>query len=190
MTAVAVERGSALKEWAAVVRALECGAQILVLRKGGIREDGFSAETGAFYFYPTGFHQSGEKLRPEHQHFLDEAMAARPPEGRVRIQSFGRVSESFAVDSQEKLIGLANEYVYTVDEIKKRYEFRPGEAMTALAVRVYRFPTPAEIAVKTKYGGCVSWVRLEDPVSTEKSSPVLTDAAFNERLTRIRSLLQ
>lgn len=190
MNAVTVERGSALKEWAAVVKAIEAGTQILILRKGGVREEGFSTDSSAFYFYPTGFHQTGEKLRPEHRHFLDSAMADKPADGSIRIQSFGVAVESFSISIPQKLAGLAEEYVYTVDEIKKRFEFRPGESMTAAAVRVYRLPKSFEIPVKTKYGGCVSWVNLEDSVSTEHATPVLLDSTFNQRLARVRDLLR
>lgn len=190
MTTLAIpDRGAALKEWAAAVLALEAGTQILILRKGGIREEGFSADTEAFYLYPTGFHQGLDKLRPEHAHLMHKALAEKPPEGRVRIRSFGRLIETFSIASQEKLVALAGDYVYTVDEMKKRHEFRPGDALTAMAVRVFLLPAPVEIPVKTKYGGCVSWVNLEEPISTEKSAPALADAEFHRRLQRVRSIL-
>ncbi|OGH56290.1 MAG: hypothetical protein A3G34_06320 [Candidatus Lindowbacteria bacterium RIFCSPLOWO2_12_FULL_62_27] len=190
MSAVTVDRGAALKEWAAVVHALERGAQILILRKGGVREDGFSADTDAFYLYPTGFHQTPDKLRPEHRHLMDEALAERPPDGRASIRAAARVIETFAIDTQDKLRALAPEYVYTVEEILKRYEFRPGEPLTAMAVRVYRLPRAVDIAVKTKYGGCVSWIRLDDPIPTDDATPALSDADFQRRLSRVRALLQ
>ncbi len=186
---VTIDRGAALKEWAAVVKALESGTQVLILRKGGIREEGFSAEAAAFFFYPTGFHQTTDKLRSEHIHFMEEAMADRPPEGRVRIRSMAQTAGVFAVPDEDKLASLAGEYVYTVDEMKKRHEFRPGDSLTALAVRVYILKQPAEILLKTNYGGCVSWVHLEDPVSTEGAKPVLSDDAFDQRLRRIRDIL-
>lgn len=196
MVSVSIDRGkarpatSALKEWAAVVKALEQGVQILILRKGGIREEGFSADSDAFFLYPTGFHQTSDKLRPEYRHFLEEALAEKPLEGRVRIPSFAQVVETFSIRAQEKLADVASEYVYTEDEIKKRYAFRPDEALTAMAVRVYRLPAPVEIAVRTKYGGCVSWVNLEDRIPAENARPVLSDAEFQKRLAHIRSLFQ
>ena len=114
----------------------------------------------------------------------------KPAEGIIRVRSFGIAVESFSITTQQKLISLSEEYVYAVDEIKKRFEFRPGEAMTAVAVQVYRLPNTFEIPVKTKYGGCVSWVNLEDSISTEHATPALTDTVFNQRLTRIRDLLR
>lgn len=189
MSAVSFTGRTALKEWAAVVKALETGSQILILRKGGVREEGFSAETNAFYFYPTGFHQASDKLKPEYKHLLNDALDEKPPEGKVVIRSFAQIAETFVIHSQEKLIALSPEYVYTDDEIKKKYGFRPGDALTVLAVRVYRLEAPVEIPVKTKYGGCVSWVNLDDPVSLSNVTPVLTESDFNKRLNRIRSIL-
>lgn len=189
MSAVAIERGAALKEWAAVVKALEAGTQILILRKGGIREEGFSAEAPAFFLYPTGFHQTPEKLQPQHRHFMDEAMTDRPPENIARIRSLGQVVEELTISDAGKLDALKDEYIYTPEEMNKRYDFRPGENLTALAVRVYRLKAAVEIPVKTKYGGCVSWIRLEDPLSTEGATPVLSDAAFQQRRKLVRSIL-
>ncbi|MBI4180126.1 DUF1802 family protein [bacterium] len=186
MVAVSVSEGAALKEWAAVVKALESGEQILVLRKGGIREEGFDATAETFFLYPTGFHQTGDKLRLEHAHFLEEAMAEKPPEGIVRIGSFGQVVETFSVSSEKTLERLAPEYIYTVDELKKKFSFRPGESLTALAVRVYRLPRAVDLPVKTQYGGCVSWIRLQSPVPTENARPALTEEAFNRKLSAVR----
>ncbi len=191
MPAVTVERGTALKEWAAVVMALESGIQILVLRKGGVREEGFSADNDTFFFYPTGFHQTGDKLKPAHRHLLQEARdaIAAAGESKVRIRSLGRMIQSFEIHSPYKMAALADEYVYTVDEMNKRYEFRPGDSLTALVVRVYRLADPVEIPVKTKYGGCVSWVHLDENIPTANACPVLSDECFQERLKTVRSLL-
>lgn len=190
MTVPPAARGSALKEWAVVVKALERGTQILILRKGGIREDGFSTERESYFFYPTGFHQTGEKLKPEHLGFLREVQSDPPAEGVIRVSSFGVTAEVFSVSTREQLSALSGEYIYTVDEMLKRYEFRPGEAVTAMAVRVYKLPRVTEIPFKTKYGGCVSWIQLEDSIPAEGAAAALTDGQFNARLEHIRRILR
>ncbi len=69
----------ALKEWAITVEALSNGDQILLLRKGGIHEDGkdFRVIHREFVLYPTYEHQKAELLQPEHQPAL-EALLQRP----------------------------------------------------------------------------------------------------------------
>mgnify|MGYP001349644421 CR=1 FL=1 len=60
---------AALKEWAAAERALSQGRQILLLRKGGIHEEGkdFRAIYPEFHIYPKFEHQREELLQPEYR---------------------------------------------------------------------------------------------------------------------------
>jgi hypothetical protein len=57
----------ALKEWSAVVTALDRGAQIFLLRKGGIVEAkrGFEPRYAEFLFFPTTEHQHARYLKPQ-----------------------------------------------------------------------------------------------------------------------------
>src|SRR5690348_14361772 len=48
-----VSTAHALKEWAAVIDAMERGRQVITLRKGGIREKAFLVEAANFYLLPT-----------------------------------------------------------------------------------------------------------------------------------------
>lgn len=54
---------NALKEWAVVVDALGAGGQIIILRKGSLREerDGFTVEQPEFLLFPTLFHSQLER---------------------------------------------------------------------------------------------------------------------------------
>src|SRR5687767_8620791 len=58
----------ALKEWAVVCRALESGAQMILLRKGGIYEAAgeFELEHRQFLLFPTYLHQNLNMLKPQH----------------------------------------------------------------------------------------------------------------------------
>ena len=69
----------ALKEWAITCEAIGRGEQILLLRKGGIHEDGkdFRVIHREFLLYPTYEHQKADLLRTEHQPAL-EALLERP----------------------------------------------------------------------------------------------------------------
>lgn len=54
---------TALKEWAVVVDALGSGQQIILLRKGGLREGpgGFAVAQPEFLLFPTLFHSQLER---------------------------------------------------------------------------------------------------------------------------------
>ncbi|MBM2819030.1 MAG: hypothetical protein HW410_712 [Nitrosarchaeum sp.] len=62
-----------LKEWAAIVSALENGDQTIILRKGGILdvESGFRIESKKFLLYPTQEHQERNHIKP--QFYLTES---------------------------------------------------------------------------------------------------------------------
>ncbi|MBV9455161.1 MAG: DUF1802 family protein, partial [Rubrobacter sp.] len=52
--------------------------------------------------------------------------------------------------------------------------------LTVLILRAYVLPEPVELEYRTAYGGCKSWIELEQSVATAGSQPVLDDAAFEE----------
>ena len=70
----------ALKEWAVITRALACGEQFLILRKGGIREQQkrFVLEGNRFLLYPTYEHQSADLLKPQWHDSLAQTLTQVP----------------------------------------------------------------------------------------------------------------
>ncbi len=70
----------ALKEWAVTVQALAQGRQVLLLRKGGIHEEGkdFRVVHPAFLLYPTYEHQREDLLKPAAQPSLKQLLAETP----------------------------------------------------------------------------------------------------------------
>ena len=70
----------ALKEWAESVEALGQGEQKLLLRKGGIHEDGkdFRVIHSEFLLYPPYEHQKAELLQPAHQPARDRQDNVHP----------------------------------------------------------------------------------------------------------------
>ena len=69
----------ALKEWAVTVQALAKGGQVLLLRKGGIHEEGkdFRVIHPEFLLYPTYEHQREDLLKPEAQPSLKQLLAEK-----------------------------------------------------------------------------------------------------------------
>ena len=73
----------AFKEWAVICQALGEGRQALILRKGGIAEEGgaFRVEHTRFWLFPTYVHQQSTGIKPEAAPLLHEAEAERPRSG-------------------------------------------------------------------------------------------------------------
>ena len=154
---------TAFKEWASVVVALEQGKQDLVFRKGGIAEEGrgFAVDHDRFCLFPTYFHQQRAGIRDDDAPLFDEAMRARPPEGRLVITSWARVKRSFIIAQQADLEPLANRHIYAPHVLVDRLHGRHGTALYAMEVEVHRLDAPLDLPLLDRYGGCRSWVDLE-----------------------------
>lgn len=163
----------AFKEWAVVCRALADGRQSVILRKGGIAEEGgtFRPEHSEFLLYPTYFHEHRSGVKPEFLPALEEAEAAKPPVGEIRFTHFIRVESVSRVMDLASALALDSLHIWTPDVVKQRFHYRtPG--LFVLNVRVFRLASPAVRPERPEYAGCKTWVTLETPVSTDNAVPV------------------
>jgi len=153
----------AFKEWAAVVRALELGKQDLIFRKGGIAEEGrgFQVEHERFFLFPTYFHQQLTGIRDEYASLLEEALAARPAEGRLVIGSWVEVKRAFAIEREADLLPLEARHVYAPHVLRDRLHARYGKTLHALEVTVHMLEAPLDLPLLDSYAGCRSWVPLD-----------------------------
>src|SRR5665213_473802 len=105
---------TAFKEWAIVVDALARGEQILILRKGGLREgpNGFQVEHSEFLFFPTLFHQQRESVTDTAQKRFDEISRQFPPAGIVRLEYFARVEECRRLESLAVAERLRGQHIW------------------------------------------------------------------------------
>ena len=175
---------TAFKEWAVVVDALGRGEQILILRKGGIHEGkgGFQVEHPRFWLFPTLFHQQRESVLPAAQERFDNLVTS----DKLFIQFFAQVEEWRGIESLEQAQAFRGQHIWKDDVIAERFEWGRNKNIFALAVRVFRLPSVVELPVLPSYGGCKSWIELEADLPTKEAVPVLSDAAFAEKLKQFR----
>jgi hypothetical protein len=170
----------ALKEWSAVIAALDRGTQVFLLRKGGIVEArrGFELRYREFLLFPTFEHQHARYLKPEYRGLVEE----EPPGGHVRISHLARVADVLtAPRSIEPMRAADALHVWNDDFLRQRYAYRPDLALYLVVLRVFRLEEPAIIPARPSYAGCKSWVHLTEGVPVERMRPVLSEAEFNER---------
>lgn len=180
----------AFKEWAVICRALAEGKQAIILRKGGVAEPHgeFELEHRRFWLFPTYAHQQQTGIQPEAQPLLARVEADRPPADAVTLAHFAEVAAVYKVHDLPAALVLGGLHVWSEDTVAKRFAYRsPG--LYVLAVRVWRVPVPIEVSVTAEYAGCKSWVDLDTPLPTDGAAPVLDDAAFNEVLATLDTLL-
>jgi hypothetical protein len=179
----------ALKEWAAVCRALAAGRQSILLRKGGIADAEFRLEATRFWMWPTYVHQAETGVRSEERRFQDEAERDRPASGTVRLTEWAEVTGIYQVRDPIIAQMLAHLHVWSDEAIAKRYAYRtPG--VDVLSVRVHRMPAAIEIAETAEHVGCKSWVDLGRGYATDGATAVLTDAEYRDVVGQLDTLLR
>jgi hypothetical protein len=173
----------AFKEWAGICDALADGRQSILLRKGGIAEDGgrFVPEHPAFWLYPTRLHEAQQGLK------TDEPTLVQSPPGTVPLYVLAVAEVILHLDRESDLLPLADLHIWTDETIQKRFHYRaPG--IWVLGVRAYHPASPIPLEVTPDQAGCKTWVPLDRPVSTVGLVPVLDDAGHATRMDRLRAL--
>lgn len=163
---------TALKEWANVIEALGRGEQVILIRKGGIADPHFGIEADRFYLYPTYFHQ-GET----------------DPRTSVAITHWVEVVRTWAVREMELLERLRPYVDIPRETLEARYRFRPDQALYVIAVRTFALPAPVRVQYREDYGGCRSWISVDDEIDITGSVPVLSEAELTAKLESIDALL-
>jgi hypothetical protein len=163
---------TALKEWSNVVAALGRGDQIVLARKGGIADASFGIEADRFYLYPTYFHQGESEARPE-----------------VTVTHWCEVVRTWTVDDEARLKRLADHVVLPHETLAARYHFRPGQKLNVIAVRTFALAQPAPVKFHEQYGGCRSWISVEEQIDVGGSRPVLSESELQTKIDRIDSAL-
>jgi hypothetical protein len=181
----------AFKEWAVVVDALLRGDQAVIVRKGGLREGpgGFSIEHPEFLFFPTLFHQQRESVTPAAQARYDDLVPHFPPPETLRIEGFARVIAWRRLESLAAAWQLRGQHIWRDDVIAERFDWGRDPHIHVLAVRVFRLDAMMELPMTPAYGGCKSWVQLEEEVSLMGAQPVLAEAAFAVKLEQFQKAL-
>jgi hypothetical protein len=162
----------AFKEWAAICAALAAGRQSVILRKGGIAEEGglFRPEHSEFLLYPTYFHEHRAGVKLEFLPLLEAAETARAAVGTIRFSHFVRVSGARRLTTLEDALALDDRHAWTPEVVSKRFNYRtPG--LFALDVSVFRLREPALRPERPEYAGCKTWVMLDDPVPVDGAAP-------------------
>ncbi len=182
----------AFKEWAIIVDALGRGEQIIIFRKGGISEGrgGFRPEHSQFLLFPTRFHQQRESVLPEAAARFDQIAANFPDPSKLCVEFYAEIALVQRLDSLAAAHRLRGQHFWRDEVVAQRFDWGRDRSIHALAVRVHRLPKMIELPMLPAYGGCKSWVELEQDVATAGAKPVLSDEIFAEKLNQFHTALE
>ena len=181
-----------LQEWAVCVRALREGRSCLIVRKGGIHEPQggtFKPEHERFALLPSYSHQQAARLLPSYGGDFLAQVATHPAPGRIPVTAWAEVARVWKATELARVQALGDELIWTADEIATRFAYRSQPFLYVLALRAHRLPASVDIPDRASYGGCRSWIALDDSVPTDGSQPALDDATWAQRLAALERAL-
>ena len=179
----------ALKEWAVAVKALERGETALVIRKGGIREKAFAVKDSRFLLLPGYEHQKPELLKPNYRKLLSE-IPDLTDDGPLRFTSFAEVKGAYEISEPGSLEAIDPYHMWAPEYAESRFKWRPKKPLTVLVLCTYVLPEPVELPYSEAYGGCKSWIELEEPVFTAGARPAVDDEAFGRIVSPVLEVLR
>ncbi|MEK3724852.1 DUF1802 family protein [Paenibacillus sp. FSL H8-0034] len=184
----------ALKEWAIAIEALRAGRQIMIMRKGGIREEtrDFHIESESFYLYPTYEHQKKQWIKPDHQYQLDLTLEGwSTGDTEVEVHCYAELVEDILIEDQDQLNKLSELHLWTDTFAEERLKWKRTKPLHVMLLRVYELDKPIKLPIIPSYIGCKSWIQLESSmVHTASRKPVLTDEVFNGAIAQIKNALK
>ena len=178
----------AFKEWEGIVEALGQGAQVIILRKGGIAEGraGFQAKHPKFWLFPTKYHQQWDKSKPELLRFTAPASAAGK---EFVLQYFAEVTDAIYLSSWDQVARLDDAHFWGEEILRERfgYDERPGmeQGLHLLIVRVSRINLPHRLKPAPEFEGCKSWIDVPVDWSKDIATHVVRTEEFATRRSRI-----
>jgi len=181
----------ALKEWAVAVDALETSETIMLLRKGGIREQGgrFVVAHDQVLLYPTYEHQNSHLLKSAYSSQVKPVPSGWHPT-TVRIGAWAQITHIFPISDQSAVTELLPHHIWNAQFASERLGWKPRQPLYVLLLRVYRLPHPQVIPYRAEYGGCKSWIDLAEPITIDEAVPVLSDFDYDRQAKEIQSIVE
>ena len=180
---------TALKEWNVTVNALENGSTIMLLRKGGIREQkgNFTIAHQQVLLYPTFEHQKPDLLKPKYASQVQIVDSGWHPK-KIKISSFAKITNVLPVSDKSILNKLFLSHIWNEKFISNRLKYKPQKMLYILLLRTYKLSQAYEIFYRPEYGGCRSWINLATPINITNLTPVLNDYTYQKLSREISQL--
>jgi hypothetical protein len=111
-------------------------------------------------------------------------------DGPLHFSSFAEVEGAYEVSEAEDLASLDPHHMWTPEYAESRFKWRPKKPLTVLVLRTYLLPETVELPYRDEYGGCKSWIELQESVSVEGARPALSDTDFDRLVAPALGMLR
>ncbi|MCE2462541.1 MAG: DUF1802 family protein [Dehalococcoidia bacterium] len=173
------------------MKALDRGEQVMLLRKGGIREEGkdFRVIHPEFLLYPTFEHQKDELLQEKYHQDLQQVLSEAQGGDTITFSHWAGVEEVIELTEQDKLDNLSPYHIWSDDYAQKRLHWKPRSPLSVMLLRLYRLEEPQTVPYLPSYSGCKSWVELSEDVPLGHLTPVLAEDDFRSKVGEVKAAL-
>jgi hypothetical protein len=180
----------ALKEWDVAVNALRAGKTIILLRKGGIREENknFQVFSCQFWLYPTYEHQKPELLKAKYASQVTPVEKGWYPD-TVCLTSYAEIDRVFCLQNPEQIKALEPYHIWNHKMVSDRLKWKSQQPLSVLLLRVYRLDQPLKLAYRETYKGCKSWIDLLEPIDSQSLIPALRESIYRQKVLEICKLV-
>ncbi len=182
---------TALKEWSVAVDAIAQGNQIILLRKGGIREDRgrFRAQSDRAILFPTFEHQKPELLKSDYQDLVTLVASGWHPE-KITLKVWVEITHVFLTTEADRVHALGDFHIWRSQLATERLKWKPKQPLYVLALRAYRLTSPIEIDWDVAlYGGCRSWASLNQSIEVDTECPAVNTDDYSAQIKQIEGII-
>ncbi|MBE9059578.1 DUF1802 family protein [cf. Phormidesmis sp. LEGE 11477] len=187
---------TALKEWSVAVDAIAQGSQIILLRKGGIKENQgrFRTQADQVVLFPTFEHQKPELLKSDYkgsnyQSSVVPVAAGWHPE-KITLKVWAQITHIFLTTAADQVSALSDFHIWQPQLATERLKWKPKQPLYVLALRAYQLSVPVEISWNSeRYGGCRSWVSLERPIEVSTDHPAIDTNTYDVQIEKLEEII-
>lgn len=182
----------AFKESAIVCQALEEGKQTLVLRKGGVIEEGgvLKAEHDEFFIYPTYDPNVAEGIKADWRPRIHKLDKDAKDTKHVHFHIYATVDSVLKVTNWEAAKSLVPFTVLTEQAIEKEFRSGDWEGFYLLLLRVYSLAVPMDLPRKASHDTHPIFVPLGASLFTIGAFPVIPEGAWPYTRDKIHKMVQ
>jgi hypothetical protein len=156
-----------------------------------IREDSkhFTVIHDNFLLYPTFEHQSLELLKPLYQSKIQPYQQPNVQTESVIFNTWAEVVEVIETTDHSTLQKLNDYHIWTANYAESRLRWKPNYPLSIMLLKVSKLDKPISVPYKSEYGGCKSWVELEQPLDIASTS-VMSEQKLQDTITQIKNTLK
>ena len=182
----------AFKESAIVCQALEEGKQTLVLRKGGVMEEGgvLKPEHDEFFIYPTYDPNVAEGIKADWRPRIHKLDKDAKDTKHVHFRIYATVDSVLKVTNWEAAKSLVPFTVLTEQAIEKEFRSSDWEGFYLFLLRVYSLAVPMDLPRKASHDKPSIFVPLGASLFTIGAFPVIPEGAWPYTRDKIHKMVQ